>query len=186
MARKQKLKVFRTPIGFHDAYVAAPSRRLALKAWGADADLFARGVAEEVTDAALIGAPLDRPGEIIKVARGSEAEHLAAASSKRGKPKKRLGASSRGETVKSQPQPSRRNLDAAEADVRKLDEAYQAAAGKLTEQAEDLKRQLADLENERRELDAMHDRDHDEAQAAVDCERKRHSAALETWLTAQG
>ncbi len=35
MARK--LKVFRTPAGFHDAYVAAPSRKAALAAWGADA-----------------------------------------------------------------------------------------------------------------------------------------------------
>jgi hypothetical protein len=28
-----KLKVFRTPIGFHDAYVAAPSKKAALAAW---------------------------------------------------------------------------------------------------------------------------------------------------------
>jgi hypothetical protein len=28
----RKLKVFRTPIGFHDAYVAAPSRKAALEA----------------------------------------------------------------------------------------------------------------------------------------------------------
>ena len=35
-----KLKVFRTAIGFHDAYVASPSRAAALRAWGADTDLF--------------------------------------------------------------------------------------------------------------------------------------------------
>ena len=29
------LKTFRTAIGFHDAYGAAPSRKAALKAWGA-------------------------------------------------------------------------------------------------------------------------------------------------------
>ena len=34
MARKQKLNVYRTPIGFHDAYVAAPSQHAALLAWG--------------------------------------------------------------------------------------------------------------------------------------------------------
>ena len=28
----RKLKVFRTPTGFHDAYVAAPSRKAALEA----------------------------------------------------------------------------------------------------------------------------------------------------------
>ena len=43
----RKLKVFRTPIGFHDAYVAAPSQKAALQAWGTDTDLFARGVALE-------------------------------------------------------------------------------------------------------------------------------------------
>ena len=35
MARTGRLKVFRTSIGFHDAYVAAPSRKAALEAWGA-------------------------------------------------------------------------------------------------------------------------------------------------------
>jgi hypothetical protein len=29
MPRVAKLKVFRTPIGFHDAYVAAPSQKAA-------------------------------------------------------------------------------------------------------------------------------------------------------------
>ena len=59
----RKLKVFRTSTGFHDAYVAAPSRKAALAAWGADADLFARGVAEQVTDPKLMAQPLERPGE---------------------------------------------------------------------------------------------------------------------------
>lgn len=76
MARK--LKVYRTPIGFHDAYVAAPSQKAALKAWGSDADLFARGVAELVTDERLTAMPLDRPGEIIRLRRGSDAENMAA------------------------------------------------------------------------------------------------------------
>ena len=40
--RKLKLKVFRTPIGFHDAYVAAPSQKAALEAWGADSNIFAQ------------------------------------------------------------------------------------------------------------------------------------------------
>jgi predicted nucleic acid-binding Zn-ribbon protein len=48
--RKQKLKVFRTPIGFHDAYVAAPSQKAALEAWGADSNIFAQGIAEQVTE----------------------------------------------------------------------------------------------------------------------------------------
>jgi hypothetical protein len=78
MARRQKLKVYRTPIGFHDAYVAATSQREALKAWGADVDLFARGVAEAVTDEALARAPLEKPGEVVRVVRGTNDEHMAA------------------------------------------------------------------------------------------------------------
>lgn len=76
MARR--LKVFRTPIGFHDAYVAAPSRKAALAAWGTDADLFARGTAEEVTEARLTAEPLKRPGEVIRVSRGDLAAQLKA------------------------------------------------------------------------------------------------------------
>lgn len=49
MVAARKLKVFRTSIGFHDAYVSAPSRKAALEAWGAGKDLFAIGSAELVT-----------------------------------------------------------------------------------------------------------------------------------------
>lgn len=78
MARRQKLKVFRKPIGFHDAYVAAASKKDALKAWGADADLFARGVAETVADGAAAVEALKQPGVIIRHPRGTSVEHMAA------------------------------------------------------------------------------------------------------------
>lgn len=76
--RTPKLKVYRTPIGFHDAYVAAPSQKAALEAWGSAANLFARGSAVEVDDPELMKAPLRKPGEIVKVPRGSKKEHLLA------------------------------------------------------------------------------------------------------------
>ncbi|MEG8017904.1 hypothetical protein [Sphingomonas sp. LR55] len=66
MARAQKLKVYRTVAGFHDAYVAAASQKAALAAWGSDKDLFARGIAEQVTDDALTAEPLAAPGTVIK------------------------------------------------------------------------------------------------------------------------
>lgn len=72
------LKVYRTAIGFHDAYVAAPSRKAALAAWGTDKDLFARGAAEIVTDPALTEVPLANVGKVIRVTRGSAAEHVKA------------------------------------------------------------------------------------------------------------
>ena len=80
MARKQKLKVYRTPIGFHDAYAAAPSQKAALEACGADVDLFARGVAEAVDDEALTQGARERPGTVVRGTRGSKAEHMAALS----------------------------------------------------------------------------------------------------------
>jgi len=52
------LKVFRTAIGFHDAYVAAPTMKAALAAWGAERNLFASGRAERVTDPKLTRAAL--------------------------------------------------------------------------------------------------------------------------------
>ena len=72
------LKVFRTSTGFHDAYVAAPSQKAALAAWGTDSNLFTQGLAEQVSDEALMAEPLAQPGVVIKKLRGTEAEHFAA------------------------------------------------------------------------------------------------------------
>ena len=85
--RKQKLKVYSTPIGFHDALVAAPSQKAALEAWGADTNLFSQGAgtnlfsqgaAHVVTDPKLTKEPLGKPGKVVKVPRGTRREHLAA------------------------------------------------------------------------------------------------------------
>ena len=78
MARAVSLKVYRTPIGFHDAYVAASSQKAALKAWGSAHDLFGTGEAELVTDPALTEEPLAKPGTIVRRVRGTTAEHIAA------------------------------------------------------------------------------------------------------------
>ena len=79
--RKVKLKVFRTAIGFHDAYVAATSRKSALEAWGTNKDLFAREVAEEVTDPALMAEPLGEPGTVFSKLRSMPADDVEAKSS---------------------------------------------------------------------------------------------------------
>ena len=73
-----KLKVYRTSIGFHDAYVAASSQAAALKAWGTDKPLFARGAAEVVTDPELVAEPLASPGVVVKRLRGTAEEQVAA------------------------------------------------------------------------------------------------------------
>jgi hypothetical protein len=107
------LKVFRTPIGFHDAYVAAASQKAALAAWGSDHNLFARGEAELVDDPALTAEPLAHPGKIIKRSRGSTAEQLAALAPHRprGSMLKRRSAP---KPPKPKPRPDRTALDAAE------------------------------------------------------------------------
>lgn len=116
-----KLKVYRTAIGFHDAYVAAASQKAALAAWGTDKPLFARGAAEVVTDPELTEAPLAHPGTVIKLPRGTAEEHVAAlpvvppasetGSSKAPKPAKAKTTPAR------EPKPSRAALDEAEAAI---------------------------------------------------------------------
>src|SRR3546814_2353078 len=68
------LKVYKIPIGFHDAYVAAPTQKAAIEAWGSDKDVFQRKQAELVTDPELTKAPLESPGKVIKRLRGTAAE----------------------------------------------------------------------------------------------------------------
>jgi hypothetical protein len=64
------LKVFRTPAGFYDAVVAAPSQKAALAAWGTTTNLFASGDARVAEDPALQAEALAHPGEVIKRSRG--------------------------------------------------------------------------------------------------------------------
>lgn len=157
-----KLKVYRTPIGFQDAYVAAPSQKAALAAWGSDADLFARGVAEVVTDAALTKAPLAAPGEVIKVSRGSAAEQMAALPAdapKRAKAKaaKPTPARQPKRAAKPKPRPSRAKLDAAEAALADAEENHRGALAELAKEEAALARRkralVAEQEKERAKLE---------------------------------
>jgi hypothetical protein len=101
MVREQKLKAYRTPIGFHDAYVAATSQKATLKAWGADVDLFARGVAKVVTDEKLAKASLEAPGIVTRMLRGTSDEHMAALPADRPKIKRTPHPESDEETLPS-------------------------------------------------------------------------------------
>lgn len=163
MARK--LKVFRTAAGFHDAYVAAPSRKAALAAWGAERDLFARGVAEEVSDPALMAEPLARPGEVIKRSRGSAAEQFAAlpASKPKTKTKTKKRAAKAEPASRPVPKPSRDALDAAQ-------EAIDAAERDWRTVQRDLTARQKALDRERREEAERHE------QALADLERAKRVA----------
>lgn len=152
-----KLKVFRTPIGFHDAYVAAPSQKAALEAWGSDADLFARGIAEKVTDPELMDGPLANPGVVIKVSRGSAGDHFETKEPKRPtqptskKSKAVREEEEEEETVpKPAPKPPKPKKKIPRPRRAKLEAANQA----LDQAAADLKEKLADIDARKRALDA--------------------------------
>ena len=180
--RGRKFKVFRTPIGFHDAYVAAPSRKAALEAWGADSNIFAQGIAEEVTDPALMEEPLARPGEVIRRARGSAEEHVAATDSQR--PAKKEGGSRIKENRPSlrpspakrerRKKPSREELDAAEEALEKAERKQRKAFGRIDEQ-------IQKLERERRDLQRKHERERDELADEVERARSAYRRAMRDW-----
>ena len=168
------LKVFRTPIGFHDAYVAAPSQKAALKAWGADANLFARGAAERVTDPALMAEALAAPGKVIKRRRASAAEHFASLAPAAARPAGKPGARQAKPPAPPRPRPSRAALDAAE---QALSDQQQRAERALAE----LEEEQARIQGRIRDLRRQQDRETARLTRAVERERDRHEAALERW-----
>ncbi len=87
MAKRKsaRLKLFKTVIGFHDAYVAAPSQKAALEAWGASTNLFTAGLAERVDDPAVCEAAFDKPGTVVTAKRGTEKEWTERSKEQRNK-----------------------------------------------------------------------------------------------------
>jgi hypothetical protein len=169
-----KLKVFRTVTGFHDAYVAAPSRAAALRAWGATTNLFAMDAAEQVTDPKLMAEALARPGEVIKLSRGSDLEHMAAAGpapKSKSKPK----ATPRREP---KPRPSRAKLEQAE---QRLEEA-EAVHAKQMQALEAEKAALRKREEAARNAyDAERAKLENSRQTAADA----YEQALKEWRSSQ-
>ena len=165
----RKLKVFRTSTGFHDAYVAAPSRKAALAAWGADADLFARGVAEEVTDPKLAKAALARPGEVIRLSRGDLAAQLKALP-----PRKRKTSAARPAEAPRKPRkaakpkapPKRDKVDAAEKALTEARRRHETEADSLETEREAIERKLAALRAKQGKELARLERRRDEARDA--------------------
>jgi small-conductance mechanosensitive channel len=173
--RKAKLKVFRTPIGFHDAYVAAPSQKAALEAWGADGNLFAQGIAEQVTDPTLMEEALERPGEIIRKVRGSADEHFAALDRVAKRQGKKDSKPSKAKAQKPKvKKPSRSELDAAE-------ESIDAAKARHKSEVKEIDREIEALERRRRDLLRRHERERDELEEARDSARSSYEQAKRAW-----
>jgi flagellar motility protein MotE (MotC chaperone) len=171
--RKQKLKVFRTPIGFHDAYVAVPSQKAALEAWGADANIFAQGIAEQVTDPKLMEEPLARPGEVIKRLRGSHDEHVAALGKDARQPKAKVVEAPKPKS-KPRPKPSRHEVDAAEEALGKAEKEQRKALGKIDDQ-------IKKLQRERRDLQHKAERERNELADELERARSAYQRAMRAW-----
>ena len=175
MARAGKLKVYRTAIGFHDAYVAAPSQKAALAAWGSDKDLFGRGMAELVTDEALTAEPLAAPGTVIKRLRGTEAEQLAALPA--DTPKRGSANHPKAKPPTPSPKkrrPSRAKLDAAEAAIADAENKHEAELAEIA-------RREKTLAEEKRALRRKQDEEMAKLERARDTEAASHAKALEAW-----
>ena len=172
--------MFRTPIGFHDAYVAAPSQKAALEAWGADSNLFAQGIAEPVTDPELMEEPLANPGKVIRKVRGSADEHFAELERAAPRKKKAAAESPKGaEAValkpkKPKPKPKRDALDAAEAALAKVEK-------KQRKKLEEIDRELQALEKKRRDLQRKQEAERDALVERRDKARTEYQMALRDW-----
>lgn len=150
MARK--LKIFRTAIGFHDAYVAAPSQKAALEAWGSDRNLFAMGAAEAVEDGPLAEKARATPGKVIKVVRGTAEQHIAALPKARTKPAKTPSRqmAPKAPASKKLPRPSHAAVDRAEKTVQNVEQAR-------TSDLDRIDREIAALTAKRRTARDRHD-----------------------------
>jgi hypothetical protein len=182
MARAQKLKVYRTAAGFYDAYVAAPSQKAALKAWGSERDLFARGIAEMVTDPALTAKPLASPGTVVKLSRGTTAEQIAALPEQQTKPavaKADAGTGTeRKPTPKSKPKPKRDPVDAAE-------DALDAVKADFDRKMNDLAEREAELAKDRHRLEQARSAELRAAEDAVQERRQAYDDAMRRWRAAR-
>jgi hypothetical protein len=176
MARARKLKVYRTSAGFHDAFVAAASQKAALAAWGVERNLFALGMADVVTDPALTKEPLAKPGTVIKRPSGTEAEQIAALSSKgrRSRASGRKSEAGSKPARRTRPRPSRKRLDAAEEALARAEERHEGERSELAKQEDEIARR-------RRALQQRHSKEIGRLERARDRASAAHAAALEKW-----
>ena len=178
MAKARKLKVYRMAVGFHDAYVAAPSQKAAIEAWGSDKDVFTRKQAELVEDPKLTEEPLARPGEVVKRLRGTAAEQIAALGETEA-PARRKGATAAPEKAKAKPakpkpRPSREALEDAEA-------ALEALRARQAGEREALDRREAELAHDRKAMEKAHRAERETLDARRDKAEAAYDAAIRKW-----
>ena len=187
--RKQALKVFRAPMGFYDVYVAAPSQKAALAAWGSEHDLSARGIAEKVDDPALAADPLRQPGVIVRRLRGTTAEQMAALPE--AKPVKRRGAAAselgerrlhrltkKREKKRKGTRPNRSSLTAAE-------QALANMEAKHAIERKDMEARIARLRQEQERLKIRQTAEMAKLTGVVDRTREKYEHDFQAWQEEQ-
>lgn len=115
-----RLKVFTWSNGFHAFTVAVSSRPKALAAWEVEQDLFATGLARELTAGPDYEAAMAAPGEVIRRGEAIDTGALSKAAPTRAK---------RGPTPA-----QRERVKRLEADLEALDVARQAQEAALEEE----------------------------------------------------
>jgi hypothetical protein len=141
--RGKKLKVFQAQLGFYDTVVATSGQAAALRAWGIRQNLFADGQAKISTDLRAVEAALAHPQTpLMRPVGSSDPFELDPANLPRvpdqptpSKPKaiKELKSSK-----PPRPAADRSALDAAETDLRKLDDRRKKDEAELRERQEAL------------------------------------------------
>lgn len=191
MPRQSKLKLFRTAIGFHDAYVAAPSQKVALEAWGSDSNLFAVGAAERVENPELMREALAHPGSVIRLPRGTMAEHIAALpktkASPRARPKPDIeeedarrvrnagrSAKAKAPAPKPKPRPDRAPVDRAEA-------ALADAEMRHDDERAALAKRQAELDRALRKLETAQAREREGLKHRLEAVRDAYERAMRAW-----
>jgi hypothetical protein len=144
LARKstRRLKVFQTQLGFYDSVVAAPSQAAALRAWGVKQNLFADGQARIADDAKAAAAARAHPETPLRRAVGSADPFVLEPTGLPDIPDlprpEKAKARRAGKAAKPRAPADRTALDAAEAALRKLDDARERQEQKFHLQAKRL------------------------------------------------
>ncbi|WP_271164576.1 hypothetical protein ACETKC_14755 [Brevundimonas intermedia] len=129
------MKVFTWSDGFHAFTIAVSSRSKALEAWGSKQDLFATGLASELSGGPDYDAALAAPGEVIERGLSIDVGKIGKIG-KAAKPKKAAGPS-HARIAK---------IERLQTELETLDADYQEADAALAERLKALEAERSDLE----------------------------------------
>lgn len=128
----KRLKVFTWSDGFHAFTVAVSSRPKALEAWGSKQDLFATGLASELSGGPDYEAALAAPGQVIERGLAIDVGKIRKADG----PKKAAGPS----------KARRARIERLEAELETLDAEHQQAMADLADRLKALEDEQAERE----------------------------------------